>query len=183
MKLFDGSPGHGARGEAVWTSAWQRDGWGTRECGEGERRGQWNGNGGRCQKGVMTWRQTDSIVNMELGAAVHYHRTWSRQWPGCALTHRQKAHIRDGQSPRDAHHLLKSVFASQDALLEAGCSSRLLCLWNFGRQKAVVEARIVPFWCWTISFVQCKNRPTGLGLINNSARSVTQILSGNALYL
>ena len=26
MKLFDGSPGHGARGEAEWTSAWQRDG-------------------------------------------------------------------------------------------------------------------------------------------------------------
>lgn len=26
MKLFDGSPGRGARGEAEWTSAWQRDG-------------------------------------------------------------------------------------------------------------------------------------------------------------
>lgn len=26
MKLFDGSPGHGARGEVEWTSAWQRDG-------------------------------------------------------------------------------------------------------------------------------------------------------------
>lgn len=31
MKLFDGSPGHGARGEVEWTSVWQWDGWGARE--------------------------------------------------------------------------------------------------------------------------------------------------------
>ena len=29
--------------------------------------------GGRCQKGVITWRQTDSIVNPELEAALQYH--------------------------------------------------------------------------------------------------------------
>lgn len=29
--------------------------------------------GGRCQKGVITWRQTDSIFRPELEPAVQYH--------------------------------------------------------------------------------------------------------------
>lgn len=52
MKLFDGSPSRGAKGEPERTSAWQPDGWVKR--GEEERNGQGDGNGGRCQTAVMT---------------------------------------------------------------------------------------------------------------------------------
>lgn len=83
MKLFDGSPGRRARGEVEWTSAWQWDGWGAREkSSEGERNkqqyGDESGAGGRCQKGVITWRQTDSVARRDVGAASpnHAQRVW-----------------------------------------------------------------------------------------------------------
>lgn len=91
MKLFDGSPGHGARGEVEWTSAWQWDRWGAREKrSEGERNGQENGDGssvgGRCQKGVITRRQTDSIVKPELEPA---QGADTGHWCAHAQTHTQ----------------------------------------------------------------------------------------------
>lgn len=74
MKLFDGSPDHRARGEVQRTSAWQWDGWGEREWGREASEGTVveRSVGGRCQKGVITWRQTDSIVHPELEPAVQY---------------------------------------------------------------------------------------------------------------
>lgn len=86
MKLFDGSPSRGAKGEPERTSAWQprrmskkrKKAWW--EGGKGKRNGQ---TGWRVSDGCDdTERQTDSGVNAQPEAAVQYHGGWgSRRWP------------------------------------------------------------------------------------------------------
>lgn len=84
--------------------------------------GDVSGVGGRCQKGAITWRQTDSIVNPELEPALQYHAQGADIGRG-TCSHRQEAHRRDAQSPRDAHLFLRSVLTSQDDVPESGRSS------------------------------------------------------------
>jgi len=92
---------------------------GREKSGEGERNGEENGDessiGGRCQKGVITWRQTDSIVNPELEPAVQHHAQGADMGPG-PYSHSREAHR------RDAHRLLRSVLAPRDDLPETGCA-------------------------------------------------------------
>lgn len=85
-----------------------------RRVGKGERNRPQNRDGGSCQRGVIVWRQTDSIVNVELEQATQYHAQGADIGLGM-YSNRQEAHRRDAQSPKD-------VFTSQDALLETGCS-------------------------------------------------------------
>lgn len=187
MKLFDGSPGHGARGEAKWTSAWQWDGWGAREKrGKGERNREENGDGssvgGRCQKGVITWRQTDSIVNPEPEAALQYHAQGADIGLGTD-SHGQEAHRREAQSPRDAHLFLSCVFTSQDDLPETECSwchcdceiltdKRLKCKLGIVGWTAPVDTVL---WLFVIEPSAWRNKKLThwIRLLNNSLGSVT----------
>lgn len=98
----------------------EREAW--RGGGYRDKNGDVSSVGGRCQKGVITWRQTDSIVNPELEPALQYHAQGADISLG-TYAHRQEAHRRDAQSPRDAHLLLRSVFTSQDDVPESGRSS------------------------------------------------------------
>lgn len=98
MKLFDGSPSHGAKGEPERTSAWQPDGCVKR--GEGERNGRGDGNGGRCQTAGMTWSQSDGRGNAELEPAIQY-RAWGADDGLDTSSRRQQVQRRDGQSPKE----------------------------------------------------------------------------------
>lgn len=70
MKLFDGSPSRGAKGELERTSAWQ-----PRRMSRKKKKGKGNGQTGwRVSDGCDdTERQTDGRVNAQPEAAARYH--------------------------------------------------------------------------------------------------------------
>lgn len=74
--------------------------------------------GGRCQKCVITWGWTDSIVEHELQPALQYPAQGAAI--GLGTYSQAGSPRRDAQSPKHTRHLLRSVFTSQDDVSDAG---------------------------------------------------------------
>lgn len=174
MKLFDGSSSHGAKGEAEWTSVWQRDGWGTRvKRGEGEKMGKETAT----VAGVRwVWWYGDELMAalMQTGTSHTVPCIGSWRWPWYVLTQAGNSEETPSQSyPITSPNL---------------CSLNMTPGWRPGAFAATAN---VKFGKGTGRNVSCvvsepsvwwnKNMP--IILLNNSSASVIWILGGNASYL